>query len=405
MLTDTNRPSAGAWLAFIAAALFFVFEFVARISPSLAPTDIGTWFGLGNGSFSTLSSVFFWIYAPMQIVVGLALDRLGARRLVLPAIAVCAAGVAIFAATDVPAVAAAGRFLTGLGASFAFVGALYVVNHRFPPGWFAVMSGAVNALGMLGTAIGAVWLSDAVAASGWRPVFFIIAAAGGAIFLLAVFALHDGDDAPERREGAHPLAPLRPLLRDGRVWLISLLGALYYMPVNVYGGLWGKAQIMQDRGLPDAQAELAVSMIFWGMAAGSVGAGALSDRLGHRKFLLLAGSAITAAAYLAALYLPGLTLVPLAALLFLAGLFGGAQMLTFAMAKEGHPATVSGTIIAFVNMIGIGGALVFQPLVGAMIDAEGGSFGLAMATIPACVLAAALLSLPLSEVRHPDHAP
>jgi len=398
-----NAPSSGAaWAAFAAAALFFLFEFVTRISPSLAPAEIAQWFSLGDAGFSTLSSLFFWVYAPMQIVVGLALDRYGARRLVLPAILACAAGSALFALTQNPAIAGLGRLMTGLGASFAFVGALYVVNHRFPPKRFALLSGAVNALGMLGTAIGAVWLSAAIGAAGWRPVFLGIGIAGAAIFLFAAAFLHDGATGGGHRE-THPLAPLAPLAHDSRVWLIALAGALYYMPVNVYGGLWGKAEIVHDRGLGGAQAELAVSMIFWGMAAGSVGAGALSDRLGHRKLIIFFGALATAACYAAVFYLPGLGLLPLSALLFLAGTFGGAQMLTFAMAKEGHPAAVSGTVIAFVNMIGIGGALVFQPLVGWLIDQAGGSFGTAMLTIPGSGLAAALLTLAVREMRHPDH--
>lgn len=398
------RAGLAAWLAFAAAAMFFLFEFVARVLPSLAPGEIADWFGLDAAQFSTLSSLFFWVYAPMQIVVGLALDRYGARRLVLPAIALCAAGVALFAATDLPPAGALGRLVTGLGASFAFVGALYVVNHRFPPGRFALLSGAVNAIGMLGTAVGAVWLSRAVEQLGWRPVFFLIALCGAAILIFAFFALRDGSRPTLAARGRHPLAPLKPLLRDGRVWLIAVLGALYYMPINVYGGLWGKAQITHDRGLSGTQAELAVAMLFWGMALGSIGVGALSDRLGHRKALLFAGALLSALCYGAALLLPTLSAIPLAALLFLAGTFNGGQMLTFAMAKEGHPAEISGTVIAFVNMIGIGGALIFQPLVGLMIDLQGGSFGLAMTTMPACVLAAAVLVLPVREMRHPDHA-
>ncbi len=404
MISPRSTAGLGAWLAFATASLFFLFEFVARISPSLAPGQIREWFGLSGGGFSTLSSLFFWIYAPMQIVVGLAMDRFGARRLVLPAIAACASGVALFALTDLPLVAGIGRLLTGFGAAFAFVGALYVVNHRFPPARFALLSGVVNALAMIGTAVGAVWLSGLVTLAGWRPVFFAIAAAGAVILCLAVIFLHDAGDAPERIPGAHPLAPLRPLMRDGRVWLIALLGALYYMPVNVYGGLWGSAEVMADRGLGEAGAELAVSMIFWGMAAGSVASGWISDRLGHRKWLLFVSILLTAALYAAALFLPGLGLRALAALLFLAGLFNGAQMLTFAMAKEGHPQEVSGTIISFVNMIGIAGALVFQPLVGVMIDRAGGAFGAAMLTIPVCVLLAAALTLGVREKRHPDHA-
>ena len=399
-----DRARAGAWAALIVAGLFYLYEFVTRISPSLAPDQIAAHFGLGSGAFSTLSSLFFWIYAPMQIVVGLALDRFGARRLVLPAIACCAGGMALFAASDSAVLAGAGRLLTGFGASFAFVGALYVVNHRFPPARFALLSGVVNALGMLGTAIGAVWLSELVAVAGWRPVFTWTAMAGAVLFLLALLALHDGGDAPERAPGAHPLAPLKPLIRDHRIWLVALTGALFYMPINVYGGLWGKAEIQADRGLADAAAELAVSMIFWGMAAGSIAAGWLSDLLGHRKWLLSGAIVLTALFYGLALFLPGLTLGPLAVLLFLAGLTNGAQMLTFAMAKEGHPQEVSGTLIAVVNMVGIGGALVFQPLLGWLIDLAGGVFGPAMLVIPGAVLAAGLLSLTITEERHPDHA-
>ncbi|MBT9383857.1 MFS transporter [Pseudooceanicola sp. CBS1P-1] len=404
MMTNRTRAGRWAWAAFTAAALFFLYEFVARVAPSLAPEAIARKFGLGSTGFSTLSSLFFWVYAPMQIIVGLALDRLGARRLLVPAIAVCACGMALFSLAPTVVLAGIGRMMTGLGASFGFVGALYVVNHRFPPRLFALLSGVVNALGMLGTAIGAVWLSETVQALGWQPVFLGIALAGAALFLFALLALHDGDDAPEVHPDPHPLAPLKPLLRDGRVWLIAVLGALYYMPVNVYGGLWGKAQILQDRGLGDSAAELAVSMIFWGMAAGSIGAGALSDRLGHRKALLVLGALLTTLCYAAALFLPGLGLVTLSGLLFLAGLFNGAQMLTFAMAKEGHRAEVSGTVIAFVNMIGIGGALIFQPLVGLLLDASGGVYGPAMMTIPGCTLLAALMALVLRDKVHPDHA-
>ncbi len=67
-------------------------------------------------------------------------------------------------------------------------------------------------------------------------------------------------------------------------------------------------------------------------------------------------------------------------------------MLSFAAAKEGHSKEISGTVIAFVNMIGIGGALIFQPLVGVLIDLNGGAFEVAMLTIPTCLLASAVMA-------------
>lgn len=88
--------SLGAWLAFGVATGSFLFEFVARILPSPATSDIAAWLCLRSARTGTLSSLFFWVYAPMQIGVGVLLDRHGARRLMRPAIAACVAGAWVF---------------------------------------------------------------------------------------------------------------------------------------------------------------------------------------------------------------------------------------------------------------------------------------------------------------------
>lgn len=395
-----------AWTAFAIGSLFFLFEFVTRIEPSLDAAAIATFYHVSDSGFGTLSSLFFWIYAPMQIVVGLLLDRFGARRFVLLGSAACALGVLAFAATDVAAIGGAGRVLTGFGASFAFVAGMWLVNHWFPPERFALLSGAFNAIGMLGSAIGAVVLSGAVDAIGWRPVFALTGAAGLAIAALAWALLRD-PAAPANAPGNAP-EPVRQslaaVLGDGRVWALALVGLLYYMPVNVYGGLWGTSELVHDHHRSQVAAEAAVSMVFWGMAAGSLAGGWLSDLLGHRKFIVFGGSVLTGLAYAAVLYLP-LPVLAEGALLLAAGFFNGAQMLTFTMAKEGQPAVLTGTVVAFVNMIGIAGALIFQPLVGWIADLDGGGFGWALATVPACAALSALVVLAIPECRHPDHAP
>ena len=400
-MPDNTKAASLRWLAFIVVSLFFLFEFVARIEPSLASSEITQYLGLSNAGFGVLSSVFFWVYAPMQLIVGLALDRFGVRRTVVPAILLCALGTGVFAASDLVLVAGLGRLLTGLGASFAFVGALYVVNHQFAPERFALLSGLVNAAGMLGAAVGAVMLSSAIAQFGWREVFFATAVAGTLLFILALLFLHGIRSEQERNDDL--LSPLRKVFRSGRIWLIALIGSLYYMPVNVFGGLWGQQEMMHDHALSSLQAETAVSMIFWGMAAGSIAAGLISDWLGHRKWLVIAGAICSALAYGAAIFGPSNNLLSIAALLFIGGFFGGGQMLTFAMAKEGESADISGSIIAFVNMIGIGGALIFQPLLGYLLDLQHGDFSLAVSTIPLCLLASAALTLLVREQRHPDH--
>ncbi len=394
------------WLILTITALFFLFEFVTRIEPSLASSEIAARFQLNNAQFGTLASIFFWIYAPMQLIVGLLLDRFGARRLIPPAILVCAGGVILFATAGNAYIAGIGRFATGLGASFAFVGSLYVVNHWFGAGRFALLSGVVNAVGMLGTAIGAVVLTSLITTNGWQTVFRATGIAGLVLFVIALLFMRDPPEhVPATAKTTGFLMPVLVAVRDPHIWLIAIIGTLYYMPINVFGGLWGNAELVKDHGLSPVHAETAVSMIFWGLAAGSIAAGWLSDHLGHRKWIIVIGAFLAAISFAAAVYLPTSSLALLSALLFLSGFLGGGQMLTFSIAKERHAADYSGTIIAFVNMIGIGGALIFQPLVGAIVDRNNGDFAWAMLTMPACLLSAALLSLLLTNKRHPDHTP
>ena len=402
-----GQPPKAAWAAFAIASVFFLYEFVTRVEPSLAADSIKQFYRLSDARFGTVSSLFFWVYAPMQILVGLLLDRYGARRYVLLGIFCCAVGVLLFAATGNAMLAALGRMLTGFGASFAFVAALWLVNHWFAPKRFALLSSTVNAVGMLGAAVGGVVVSSLITSAGWRPVFVATAGAGLVLFLLALFFLHDPPSPAASAispVATHFRQSLRAVIGNRRTWVIALIGLLYYMPVNVYGGLWGTTELISNRHVSTVKAERLVSLIFWGIAAGSVFAGWLSDRLGHRKWLLFAGALFTALAYAGALYLPG----PLwleAGLLLAAGFFGGFQMLTFAMAKEGQANGLTGTVVAFVNTIGIAGAMIFQPLVGYLADVSGGNFRLALMVVPLCAGLAAVLVLFLPEYRHPDHQP
>ncbi|MGI9345815.1 MAG: MFS transporter, partial [Gammaproteobacteria bacterium] len=113
--------------ALVVVTLFYLLEFVARVEPSLAADDIRTYFGLSNSEFGTFASLFFFVYAPMQIAVGILLDRYGARLFAALGALCCGVGVILISSVSDIFLASIGRLITGFGASFAFVGALYVV--------------------------------------------------------------------------------------------------------------------------------------------------------------------------------------------------------------------------------------------------------------------------------------
>jgi len=73
------------------------------------------------------------------------------------------------------------------------------------------------------------------------------------------------------------------------------------------------------------------------------------------------------------LYLPGLSYIALNILLFFYGVFSSTEIIVFIMAKECSGAKLSGTVFAATNMIVTLGGVVFQPLVGKLLDTFGDS--------------------------------
>ena len=96
--------------------------------------------------------------------------------------------------------------------------------------------------------------------------------------------------------------------------------------------------------------------------------GALSDRLRRRRVVMLVASAGSLATLSAALYLPGLSFWPVAALLAVNGLFAGGMVLCFATGREHNPAWAAGAAMGVVNMVAMAAGALFQPLLGWLLD-------------------------------------
>jgi MFS family permease len=200
-------PSAWrAWLAWTAAAVFFFYAFVLRVSPSVMVGELMAEFQAGGAVLGTLSSLYFYTYAPLQLPVGMLMDRYGPRLLITVAIALAALGAALFALAPTLETAYLARLLVGFGSGFSFVGALTVSTQLFAPARFALLAGLVQGLGILGGIAGQAPLGVAVEHLGWRGAVGLLAAAG---FVLAVVAWLAIRGRPAPAPSASPMAGLR----------------------------------------------------------------------------------------------------------------------------------------------------------------------------------------------------
>lgn len=377
MIQAAETPSAPAvpraallGVGWLLCAVFFLYAFVQRVAPSVMVDDLMRDFAVGGALLGNLSAVYYYSYAGSQIPVGVLIDRYGPRRLVTAAAALAGAGSLVFVMADGLWLASVGRLMIGLGCAFSFVGALNYAALWFPPNKFATLGGWAQMLGVLGGILGQAPLGYLVEAVGWRLAVGGLAVFGLALALATGLVLRDKPrPGPASSAGRHGmLAGLKRAAATGQVWLAAGFGMAMTGSMLAFGGLWGVPYVEQAYGLPKAEAAALVSILFVGWGIGAPLWGLLSDRWSRRRPFMVFGGVVATAGIAVAVYLPGLTTVTLAAVLFAQGLGSSSMVLCFAVARENTPAWSAGVTLGIVNGFVVGSGAVLQPLVGWLLD-------------------------------------
>ncbi|HEY5792799.1 MAG TPA: MFS transporter, partial [Chthoniobacterales bacterium] len=364
------------------------------------------------------------IYAPVQLVVGWSLDRFGAKRVLVPAILLCAAGCFLEAFGITAWMLTSARLLQGFGSAFAFVGAMYLATKWFPANKLALLAGLTTALGMLG-AIGVnAGLVEIVQDVGWRSTLWGAGIAGIGVAALVFWIVPH--DKPRNAEGlgeaveeeVHSLwKSLRVVGGNPQTWLAAVVATALYMPLTLLGALWGVEYVATVTQEGKVQASGAISMIYVGWLIFGPFTGWLSDRWGRRKLLVLASSVLTLLASGLLLLFTNVPLWAVYGLMLLIGIASSPQTVSFVMAVEHNPRSMSGTAIAVVNMLVMLLGGLCMPLFGCLLELATPGHGevysptayrLAMILLPASMMLSILACVFLKESRHcrklPDYA-
>ncbi|MGC1480711.1 MAG: MFS transporter [Chthoniobacterales bacterium] len=376
----TATPLAG-WVAWGVVSLFYLYEFLIRVAPSVMEPELQKSFHLSAAGLGAALGAYYYIYAPLQLVVGGLLDEWGTKRVLIPAVLLCVCGCFLEIVGGHPAILIAARLLQGAGSAFAFVGAMHAAAQWFPPERMALVSGMTTALGMLGAIIGNAAVAEFVARTGWQSslrdaaIFGLVVAAAIFFFL------------PKPRKAATPRADrkgtafsrifghLRRVILNPQTWIIGFIASCLYLPLSVFGGLWGVPYLTAVADISVVEAARVISVLYVGWLIGGPMAGWLSDHLGRRKAMLLGSTALTLLTTIFLVISPPTSTVGIVILLLAIGLASSVQVVGFAAGLEANPLPAAATSIACVNMIVmlIGGLL--QPLVGVLLDHSAKSAG------------------------------
>ena len=363
-----ESSSLRSWAAWLLASMFFFYAFAARVSPSVMVDELMREFALGAAILGNLSALYFYAYASMQIPIGLMLDRFGPARLLGTGALLAGIGCVLFALADSLALAYAGRLLIGVGAGASWIGALAVIAQNFPHQRFAALAGGTQAFGMLGATMGQVPLSFVVDAAGWRAAIWCLAALA---FLLGVLLFVTLQRRSTAARGAGAVAPLRGLgtaLGNPQTWLCAIFGMAMVGPIVAFSGLWAVPYLMQVHGLERTGAASVASAMFLAWAVGAPAFGALSDRLGRRKPIMVAGS-VGVTALLALLPFMENTSVPLMVVWIVGvGFLASCYVAGIGLARDSNPEEIGGTVMGIVNTAVVLSGAILQPAIGFGLD-------------------------------------
>jgi MFS family permease len=407
----------GIFICFV-GAIFYCYEFILRIIPGVLQTELSTALGhISATTFGQISALYYFAYSPMQMPVGMLMDRFGPRRLLTFACICCTVGSWMFTLTSSMFLVGSGRFLVGFGSSFAFVGVLSLALNWLPKRYFSLVAGLMTTLGMLGLVYGEVKITEWSESMGWEYVLSLIAVIGFGLSVLMLVIVRDGPSGHQSNK--HPLPEffqsVLKVLMAPEVWVIGFVGACLYTSLSVFGELWGKTYLEQAHHLTKVEAAKTVSAVFVGWAVGAPIAGYLSDRTGRRLLPLVLGAIFALICISLVLYCPGLSYFSLNVLLFLYGVFCATEIIVFIMAKECSGIQLSGTVFAATNMIISLAGAIFQPLVGKLLDTFGDSgivegehiytvvdYQVALSILPISLLLVTILAFFIKD--HKDHS-
>lgn len=374
MQQSTDR-SFMPWLVWGLACLFYFYECLLQVSPSVMSNELMHDFSVTSQTLGVLSGVYFYSYAAMQLPGGVLMDYFGPHRLLTVATLVCAVSTIAFGMTDSFFMACLARLMIGFGSAFAAVGTMKLAANWFPAQRFALLTGLMVTIGMLGAIGGEAPLALLIDGFGWRHSMIIMGVIGLFLTVLLVLIVRDTPRNFVAPVHTHPvekeerlLPSLLTLIKNKQLWLVATYGGLMYMATPVFCGLWGVPFLMNKMMITKASAANHISLVFIGWAIASPLWGIFSNRIGLRKppmYIACVGALTCSTLFI---FVPITSSVIMQLLLLSFGLFSAGFLPAFSVAKELCNKKYVATGLSFMNMMNMIGIALAQPLIGYILD-------------------------------------
>ena len=362
-----------AWLVLSAAVAVYILAVFHRTSLGVAGLIAAERFHISSAQLATFTMVQLLVYAAMQIPVGVMLDRVGAKKLLVTGVVLMTGGQFAFAFATTFGAGVAARIFVGMGDAMIFISLIQVVALWFPPARTAMVTQMTGVVGQIGAVAATAPLSAALHSVGWTRSFTGAASVGivlGIVLIVVVrdspYQNHHRDELKMRAVGrALKLAWAEPGTRLG-LWshFTVQFGA------TVFALLWGFPFLVSGQGLtPAAASGLLIVMTVTAIVTSPL-VGAFVTRWPYSRSTLVLWIVVAIMAVWAVVLLwPGRAPLWLLVVLVVVLAVGGpGSMVGFDLARTFNPPTRLGSASGIVNVGGFVASLSTVALIGIVLD-------------------------------------
>lgn len=364
-----SKPRVGLILG--SAVFAYFVSVIERSSMGVASLAAATRFDTGAAALSSLAAAQLAVYAAMQIPAGMALDRFGARKLIVFGSLLTGIGNLTVAVSEQLPLAVFGRMIVGFGDAFVFISMIRLIN-----GWVSGPKATrftqlFANLGQLGQTFSAIPFAYLLGSAGWGPAFGIAASLAFIAAATALFAIRD-EPAAIRTSGSivDALRQFRENIADPHTRKAFWVHFTLQSSGSVFILLWGYSFLVQAEKVPKELASVLLSsFVLVGFVVGPVLSQLCIRFPARRNRLVTAVYGIMACAWLLVLLTPGRN--PLWQIVFLVlavGIGGPASMAAFDYSRTSIPKHRLGSSNGIINSGGFVSTFICMFLIGVVLD-------------------------------------
>jgi predicted MFS family arabinose efflux permease len=357
------------WIVWLIASLFYAYQYILRVMPSIMLEDIMQQFHIGTAAFGQFTGVYYIGYSLAQLPLGMMLDRFGARKVMTGSILMTVVGLLplIFAEHWIYPII--GRVFIGIGSSAAILGVFQIVRMTFSENRFPRMVSYSVMIGLIGAIYGGAPVSFLREEFGYQYVLQTFVLSG---VLLALITYWIVPDQKQSEEKSSLLSNVKEVFGNAKVIWCCIFAGLMVGPLEGFADVWGTAFLKQVYGLDSAIAASLPSIIFIGMCVGAPILNAIAEKMGNFLATIIGAGAIMTGSFLVLLVWP-MEGGSLTFNFLFVGICSAYQIIAIYKASTYVRPQVAGLATAVANMIIMGFGYGFHTAMSTIIGAMGGA--------------------------------